>query len=120
MLSLYLKSWICSQLLKAYVVKYANEVPARDLQHSSTEFVKILLDKLGDSNVRSKDAAAETLMFLASKKELGLDVVAKPLLRPAKNQVFVLLSQCFGGITGNVLHNNYSCDGMSCFVAISR
>ncbi|CAM6084497.1 unnamed protein product [Calypogeia fissa] len=74
------------QLLKAYIVKYSGEISARDLQHSSTKLINILLDKLGDSNIRSKDAAAETLMFMASKKELGLDVVAKPLLRPAKNQ----------------------------------
>jgi hypothetical protein len=49
--------------------------------------VNILLEKLGDSNARTREASSEALMFLASKKEIGLHIVSIPLLRPTKNQV---------------------------------
>lgn len=75
------------QLLRLFVTTYAPEVPNRDLQNCVSDLVNILLEKLGDSNVRTREAASEALMFLASKKEIGLHVVAVPLLRPPKNQV---------------------------------
>ncbi|BBN12830.1 centrosomal protein CEP104 [Marchantia polymorpha subsp. ruderalis] len=73
-------------LLKEYVTKYSGEVTPREIQHSVAAFVTILLDKLGESNVRIRDAASETLTFLASKREVGLHIVAHHMLKTPKSQ----------------------------------
>jgi hypothetical protein len=74
------------QFLRAFVTRYASEVPNRDLHSCVSDLVNILLEKLGDSNARTREASSEALMFLASKKEIGLHIVSIPLLRPTKNQ----------------------------------
>lgn len=73
--------------MRIFVTRYAAEVPTTDLRNCMSDLVKILLEKLGDSNVRTRDACSEALMFLASKKEIGIHIIAVPLLRPPKNQV---------------------------------
>jgi hypothetical protein len=75
------------QLSRALITKYASGVPTTDLRNCVNDLVNILLEKLGDSNSRTKDAATEALMFLATRKEIGLPIIANPLLRPPKNQV---------------------------------
>ncbi|KAG0602198.1 hypothetical protein M758_11G166900 [Ceratodon purpureus] len=74
------------QLLRTVVTTYASTVPHRDLHISSSGFTAILLEKLGDLNARTKEGSFETLMFLASKKEIGIHVLSGPLLKLPKNQ----------------------------------
>jgi len=86
---------IVLQFLRAFVTRYASEVPSRDLHSCVSDLVNILLEKLGDSNARTREASSEALMFLASKKEIGLHIVSIPLLRPTKNQVNFLFFKKF-------------------------
>ena len=75
------------QLLRIVITIYASTVPHRDLHISSSGFTAILLEKLGDLNARTKEGSFETLMFLASKKEIGIHVLSGPLLKLPKSQV---------------------------------
>ncbi|KAJ7542650.1 hypothetical protein O6H91_09G005300 [Diphasiastrum complanatum] len=74
------------QVLRVCMEKYAAHVPSKEIHSSACEMVSILLEKLGDSNVRTKEAAAETILFLASKKEIGLQVISPLILKSPKNQ----------------------------------
>lgn len=80
------------QLLRSHVTKYAAEVPTRDLQACVTDVAVILIEKMGDSNVRIKEDATKTVMFVTLKKEIGLPVMSPLLLRPAKSLVLSTLS----------------------------
>lgn len=75
------------QLSRVFIIRYASGISSTDLRNYVNDLVNILLEKLGDSNSRTKEAATEALMFLATKKEIGLPIIANPLLRPPKNQV---------------------------------
>ncbi|XP_024402111.1 uncharacterized protein [Physcomitrium patens] len=74
------------QLLRAVITTYTSTVPHRDLHIASSGFTVILLEKLGDLNARTKEGSFETLMFLASRKEIGIMVLSGPLLKLPKNQ----------------------------------
>ena len=78
------------QLLRMVITTYSSVVPHRELQVTSIGLINILVEKLGDSNVRTKEASCETLMFLASRKEIGIHILSGPLLKPVKNQVSFL------------------------------
>lgn len=78
------------QLLRAVITTYTSTVPHRDLHIASSGFTVILLEKLGDLNARTKEGSFETLMFLASRKEIGIMVLSGPLLKLPKNQVILI------------------------------
>ena len=75
------------QLLCTMISTYTSIVPNRDLHISSSGFTTILLEKLRDLNARTKEGSFETLLFLASKKEIGIQVLSGPFLKLPKNQV---------------------------------
>nr|XP_024357275.1 uncharacterized protein LOC112273107 isoform X2 [Physcomitrium patens] len=77
---------IALQMARVFILRYASGIPGSDLKNCANDFTNLLLEKLGDSNPRTKDAATEALMFLATKKEIGLPFIAISLLKPPKNQ----------------------------------
>lgn len=61
-------------------------VNAKDLQFATNEFVPILIDKLGETNPRIKDAAHESIMTLANLKDSGVKNLTHMFLVPLKKQ----------------------------------
>eukprot|EP01018_Ginkgo_biloba_P003414 Gb_38463 [translate_table: standard] len=74
------------QVLRVFIKKYAPNVLNREIHSSATEITSALIEKLGHSNVRTREASSEALMFLAATKEIGLPVIAPLLLKAPKSQ----------------------------------
>jgi len=75
------------QLSRNFITRYASGIPATDLRNYVNDLINILIEKLGDSNSRIREAATKALMFLATKKEIGLPIIANFLFKPPKNPV---------------------------------
>ena len=63
-----------------------NPALSRDLQLATTEFLPILVGKLGDSNPRIRDAAHESIMMLARLKDGAVKNHTELFLSPVKKQ----------------------------------
>ncbi|KAI5082848.1 hypothetical protein GOP47_0002591 [Adiantum capillus-veneris] len=74
------------QVLRLFVERYCTERPSKELHSSLNSIIVVLLEKLGHSNVRIKESATETFLFLAMTKEIGLNLLAPYLLKPPKSQ----------------------------------
>eukprot|EP00210_Caulerpa_lentillifera_P001747 g1677.t1 len=59
---------------------------ARDIQFATTDFLPLLLEKLGDTNPRLRDASQESILNLARHKDSGVKHMTDQFLRPPKKQ----------------------------------
>ena len=82
-------------MLRSFVQRYHTDLPSKELHSCVNSIVIVLLDKLGHSNVRIREATSETLLFLAMNKEIGLNCIAPHLLKPPKSQVGINNLVCY-------------------------
>ena len=59
---------------------------AKDIQFATAEFIPILIEKLGETNPRIRDAAHESILILARQKDNGVKNMAGSFVRPLKKQ----------------------------------
>lgn len=58
-----------ARLAQKLVEEFSNRLSIRDIQHATTEFVPLLVQKTGDNNARVRDSAQTLILFLAERKD---------------------------------------------------
>lgn len=64
----------------------AKSLTPRDIQFAASDFLPLLLEKLGDTNPRLRDASQESILHLARNKESGMKSLTTQFLTPPKKQ----------------------------------
>ncbi|MCO5578716.1 hypothetical protein L7F22_032561 [Adiantum nelumboides] len=90
------------QVLRLFIERYCTEMPSKELHSSISSIIVVLLEKLGHSNVRIRESATETLLFLAMTKEIGPNVLAAYLLKPPNHRPCFLLQATWKPILGRL------------------
>jgi hypothetical protein len=61
-------------------------VGPKDISSATEMVLPLLIDKLGDTNVRMREAAREMIMFLVSVPDAGLRHTTSQFTKPVKSQ----------------------------------
>jgi centrosomal protein CEP104 len=73
--------------LRELLTNYGDQVGGKEVQHSMSELVPILIDRVGESNGIIRDRAFEAILMLSDLPEVGNGgVLAASLVKPIKRQ----------------------------------
>jgi len=73
------------EVLRELVEGSGQAVGAKELQYAATDVISTLLTRATENNQRIRDAALETVLFLADAPDLGGSTFSHVLLKPLKN-----------------------------------
>lgn len=78
-----------ARLVQKLVEEFSNRLSLRDIQHATTDFLPILVEKTGDNNGRVRDCTQALILFLAGRKDaLSRSVIPIFLKSPKKSTVW--------------------------------